>query len=88
MKKIFTPTARRMYPKQKKSKRQISDDSVDFKFNTIKSSTISLNEKSLNFEKISLDEINKDFLKWSLNIEEEKCYDEISNILSSRCLYE
>ena len=41
------------------------------------------NEKPLNLEKISLEEINKDFMKWSLNLEEEKCYDEISNILSS-----
>ena len=33
---------------------------------------MSLNEKSLNLEKISLEEINKDFMKWSLNLEEEK----------------
>ena len=81
--KIFTPKARRMFPKKKKFKRQISSDDDNFKFTTIKSSTMSLNEKSLNLEKISLEEINKDFMKWSINLEEEKCYDEISNILSS-----
>ena len=81
--KIFTPKARRMFPKKKKFKRQVSSDDDNFKSNTIKSSTMSLNEKSLNLEKISLEEINKDFMKWSLNLEEEKCYDEINNILSS-----
>ena len=81
--KIFTPKARRMFPKKKKFKRQVSSDDDNFKFTNIKSSTMSLNEKSLNLEKISLEEINKDFMKWSLNLEEEKCYDEISNILSS-----
>ena len=81
--KIFTPKARRICPKQKKFKRQISSDSTSFKFNSIKDSHISLNEKSLNLDKISLDEINNDFKKWSVNLEEEECYDEISNILSS-----
>ena len=81
--KIFTPKARRMFPKTKKFKRQVSSDDDNFKFTNIKSSTMSLNEKSLNLEKISLEEINKDFMKWSLNLEEEKCYDEINNILSS-----
>ena len=80
--KIFTPKARRICPKQKKFKRQISSDSTNFKFNS-KDSHISLNEKSLNLDKISLDEINNDFLKWSLNLEEEECYDEIRDILSS-----
>ena len=81
--KIFTPKARRICPKQKKFKRQISSDTTNFKFNSIKDSRISLNEKSLNLDKISLDEINNDFKKWSVNLEEEECYDEISNILSS-----
>ena len=81
--KIFTPKARRMFPKKKKFKRQVSSDDDNFKSNTIKSSTMSINEKPLNLEKISLEEINKDFMKWSLNLEEEKCYDEINNILSS-----
>ena len=81
--KIFTPKARRMFPKKKKFKRQVSSDDDNFKFTNIKSSTMNLNEKSLNLEKISLEEINKDFMKWSLNLEEEKCYDEINNILSS-----
>ena len=81
--KIFTPKARRMFPKKKKFKRQVSSDDDNFKSNTIKSSTMSLNEKPLNLGKISLEEINKDFMKWSLNLEEEKCYDEINNILSS-----
>ena len=81
--KIFTPKARRLCPKQKKFKRQVSSDSTNFKFNSIKDLHISLNEKSLNLDKISLDEINKDFIKWSVNLEEEECYDELSNILSS-----
>ena len=81
--KIFTPKTRRLCPKQKKFKRQVSSDSTNFKFNSIKDLHISLNEKSLNLDKISLDEINKDFIKWSVNLEEEECYDELSNILSS-----
>ena len=71
------------FQKKKKFKRQVSSDDDNFKSNTIKSSTMSINEKPLNLEKISLEEINKDFMKWSLNLEEEKCYDEINNILSS-----
>ena len=80
--KIITPKARRVCPRKKNIKRKTSSDNNNFKFITIKNSTNNLNEKSLNLDKISLDEINKDFSKWSQSLEEEKCYDEISNILS------
>ena len=80
--KIFTPKARRIIPKKNKFKRYDSIDSNNFKFVTIKNST-NTNEKSMDLEKISLEEINKDFQFWNESLDEEKCYDEISNILSS-----
>ena len=78
--KIFTPKARRLVPQKKKFKRTTSSDNDSFKFNSLKNSTSSFNEKSLNLEKISIEEINEDFLSWSQNLEEEECYEEINNI--------
>ena len=80
--KIFTPKARRLVPQKKKFKRTTSSDNDNFKFNSLKSSTSSFNEKSLNLDKISIEEINEDFLSWNQNLEEIECYEEINNILS------
>ena len=80
--KIFTPKARRLFPKQKKCKKKSTSNKINFKFNLTKS-TENLSEKSLNLDKISLEEINKDFSDWSQSLEEEECFDEINTILSS-----
>ena len=80
--KIFTPKARRLVPQKKKFKRTTSSDNDNVKFNSLKNSTSTFNEKSLNLDKISIEEINEDFLSWSQNLEEEECFEEINNILS------
>ena len=81
--KIFTPKARRIFPKQNQFERRTSSDSDQFKSITIKKSTSIINDKSINLDKISLDEINKDFLEWNQNLDEEKCFNEINSILSN-----
>ena len=80
--KIFTPKARRLFPKQNKSKRKTSSDNDNFKFNTIKQTNPKCKEKLFDLEKISIDEINKDFLACFPSFEEEEFFDEINNILS------
>ena len=70
---------------KKKFKRTTSsdNDNDNFKFNSLKNSTSTFKEKSLNLDKISIQEINEDFLSWSQNMEEEEeCFEEINNILS------
>ena len=79
--KIITPKARRLAPKQKIFKKKKSSNKIKIK--SIKNTIKNFNENSLNLEKISIEEINKDFLAWSQNLEEEECYDEIKSILSS-----
>ena len=80
--KIYTPKARRLNQQKNRYKRHDSSNiNNDFKGKTLKSSTNS--EKSFNLDKISLEEINRDFSMWNESLDEEKCYDEISNILSS-----
>ena len=77
---IITPKARRLALKQNRFKKKKSSNKIKFK--EIKSEIKCFNENSLNLEKISIEEINKDFLAWSQNLEEEECYDEIKSILS------
>ena len=80
--KIYTPKARRInQPKNKFKRHDSSDLTNDLKHMSLKNSTNS--QKSFNLDKISLEEINKDFSMWNEGSDEEKCYDEISNILSS-----
>ena len=49
----------------------------------IKNNKTKIHQKSINLEDISLDEINKDFKALNELIDEEICYNELNNILSS-----
>ena len=81
--KIFAPKAKRLFPKNKNSK--IKKSSKRNKYNlppmNISTDFSSDNEKEINLDNISFDEINKDFETLNEKLEENKCYDEIFNIL-------
>ena len=80
--KIYTPKARRINPQNNKFKMHKSlNSSNSCHFKSLKNS-VNSNEKSFNLDNISLEEINEDFFKWNENLDEEICYDELSNILS------
>ena len=77
--KILIPKARRLIPNKKQHKKKISKNNKQ----KISKKVNNLVEKSINLEDISLDEINNDFKALNEKSEEELCYDELSNILSS-----
>jgi hypothetical protein len=77
--KILIPKARRLIPNKKQHKKKISKNNKQ----KIGKKANNLAEKSINLEDISLDEINNDFKALNEKSEEELCYNELSNILSS-----
>ena len=77
--KILIPKARRLIPNKKQHKKKISKNNKQ----KIGKKANNFAEKSINLEDISLDEINNDFKALNEKSEEELCYDELSNILSS-----
>ena len=76
--KILIPKARRLIPNKKQHKKKISKNN---KQKIGKKANFA--EKSINLEDISLDEINNDFKALNEKSEEDLCYNELSNILSS-----
>ena len=77
--KILIPKARRLIPNKKQHKKKISKNNKQ----KIGKKATNLAEKSINLEDISLDEINNDFKALNEKSEEDLCYNELSNILSS-----
>ena len=83
---IYKPKPKRLCPQRKNIKNVSSpsssstsnSDSSQIKFD-LEISKIKLT----NFDNISLEEINKDFLKYEENIEEEEAQEEIWNILNN-----
>ena len=77
--KILIPKARRLIPNKKQHKKKISKNNKQ----KIGKKANNFAEKSINLEDISLDEINNDFKALNEKSEEDLCYNELSNILSS-----
>ena len=77
--KILIPKARRLIPNKKQHKKKISKNNKQ----KIGKKANNFAEKSVNLEDISLDEINNDFKALNEKSEEDLCYNELSNILSS-----
>ena len=77
--KILIPKARRLIPNKKQHKKKISKNNKK----KIGKKANNFAEKSINLEDISLDEINNDFKALNEKSEEDLCYNELSNILSS-----
>ena len=70
--KIYKPKFKRLCPKKKKIANLT-------KFKTQKDFAVS--KKNLNLDKISIEEINQDFLRYSQNAENEKCQNELRNLM-------
>ncbi len=77
--KILIPKARRLIPNKKQHKKKISKNNKQ----KIGKKANNFAEKSINLEDISFDEINNDFKALNEKSEEDLCYNELSNILSS-----
>ena len=79
--KILIPKAKRVVPKQKHQKRK------KIATNKAQKRKLEINElqkeKIINLDFITLDEINKDFNNLTDKLEEQICYEEIFNFLSS-----
>ena len=69
--KIITPKARRLFPSLRLNK----------KFSSNRVEKMPKAQSVLNLDNISLEEINKDFLRYSQNIEDEDGQNELMNIL-------
>ena len=69
---IYKPKCKRLCPKKKKVTKLP-------KFSTQKGFSVSTN--NLNLDKISIEEINQDFLRYSQNAENEKCQNELRNLM-------
>ena len=69
--KIITPKARRLFPSLRLNK----------KFSSKRVEKMPKAQSVLNLDNISLEEINKDFLRYSQNIEDEDGQNELMNIL-------
>ena len=77
--KIFMPKAIRKTQKTKKNKRKyILKKDINNIFIINKP-----NETQFDLDNISIDEINKDFLSLASKEEEEKCFDELNDIISN-----
>ena len=81
--KILAPKAKRVFPKQKKYKRIKTEIKLTKSQKTLIKELKKSNTKTMNLDTISFDEINKDFSDLVEQKDEDICYDEISNILSS-----
>ena len=81
--KIFVPKPKRVKTKKEHHKKnKLSDKKYKHQLTLLKGLK-SKNSKTMNLDFISFDEINKDFIDLNDKKEEEICYDEIYNILSS-----
>ena len=81
--KIFVPKAKRVKTKKEHHKNNKLSDKKNKHQLTLLKGLRSKNTKSMNLDFISFDEINRDFNDLRNKNEEEICYDEINNILSS-----
>ena len=81
--KILAPKAKRVFPKQKKYKRIKTEIKLTKSQKALIQGLRKSNTKTMNLDTISFDEINKDFSDLVEQKDEDICYDEISNILSS-----
>ena len=81
--KILAPKAKRVFPKQKKYKRIKTEIKLTKSQKALIKGLKKSNTKTMNLDTISFDEINKDFSDLVEQKDEDICYDEISNILSS-----
>ena len=68
--KLITPKARRLFPSLNNNKTNFSSNKKQ-----------KISQSVINFDNITLEEINKDFLRYSQRIEDEKCEKELMNIL-------
>ena len=82
--KIFKPKAVRLCPPRRKkgfnttfSKHENKLNKKDFKINAKPS------KRYVNLNDISIEEINKDFLIYKENLEEEMCHNELMNIIKN-----
>ena len=84
--KIYKPKPKRLCPKRKNIK-NVSSPSSSSSSNSDRSQIkfdLEVSKiKLTNFDNISLEEINKDFLKYEKNIEEEEAQEELWNILNN-----
>ena len=81
--KILAPKAKRVFPKQKKYKKLNTEKKLTKCQKALIKGLKKSNTKSMNLDFISFDEMNKDFSELIEQKDEDVCYDEISNILSS-----
>ena len=81
--KILVPKPKRLFPQKKHLKRKkVSCKKVFHQLNLLDDLKTE-NEKIIKLDSISFDEINDDFKALEQKTEEEICYKELSNILSS-----
>ena len=91
--KIFKPTPKRLCPPRKKINKSSSPSSTTSNSNSDKSQNqfdlnleVEIEESKIKLTKlnnISIEEINKDFLIYEKNLEEEECQNELWNILNN-----
>jgi hypothetical protein len=81
--KILAPKPKRVFPKQKKYKKKKNEKKLTKGQKALINGLRKSNTKTMNLDFISFEEINKDFNDLIEQQDEEICYDEISNILSS-----
>ena len=91
--KIFKPTPKRLCPPRKKINKSSSPSSTTSNSNSNKSQNqfdlnleVEIEESKIkltNLNNISIEEINKDFLIYEKNLEEEECQNELWNILNN-----
>ena len=81
--KILAPKPKRIFPKQKNHKKMKTEKKLTKSQKALIQGLRKGNTKTMNLDIISFEEINKDFNDLIEQQDEEICYDEISNILSS-----
>ena len=81
--KILAPKPKRIFPKQKNYKKMKTKKKLTKSQKALIQGLRKSNTKTMNLDIISFEEINKDFNDLIEQQDEEICYDEISNIISS-----
>ena len=84
--KIYKPKPRKLCNKKKKIKSILSPFSLSNSISQKKNIKYNKEESKMrftNFDNISIEEINKDFLIYGENLEEEECLNELWNILNN-----
>ena len=81
--KIYIPKVIRKFPHKKYNKKKPLLNNYNYnKFLIVDNYSNNHNKSKYNFGDITIEEINKDFSLLDLKTDEEKCFDELNNIIS------